>query len=152
MKPSEKVALGLALEELEKPKARERKTGRPPISPDPGAHTLDGDAGRVREVVGPAVGLSGKNYDRAKRVVQAKGVREAGRIAGAYCSASTAAASSASVTPSAWMIRRTLSQLGAVRATSMRPKVPTDRPALKASVSCVTFRSSRSRLSTAARA
>ncbi len=71
MKPSEKVALGLALEELEKPKAAGRRTANLPGQTDPGGH-LDGDAGRVREVVGPAVGLSSKTYDRAKQVVQAK--------------------------------------------------------------------------------
>jgi hypothetical protein len=48
------------------------------------------------------------------------------------------------------MIRRTESQLGAVRPPSIRAKVPTDMPALEASASCVIARCSRRPLSAAA--
>lgn len=67
-------------------------------------------------------------------------------------SASTAFASLTSDTSSASMIRHTLSQLGAVRPTSILPSVPTDIPAWKANVSCVTPCPSRRRFSTAASA
>lgn len=88
MKPSEKVALGLALEELEKPKARERKTGRPPISPDPGAHTLDGDAGRVRETVGGKGGSPDPPLDDHNRVRASRG---ATRCRGVPCTPTSGA-------------------------------------------------------------
>lgn len=76
MKPSEKVALGLALEELERPAAAERKAaiasrdekGRATTTeekfPSVGERT-----GKVYDLVGESVGMSGTTYSRAKRVV-----------------------------------------------------------------------------------
>lgn len=69
MKPSEKVALGIALEELERPKAAEReRAGRAPSGPGSGGST----GHETRETVGAALGMSGTTYDRAKRVIRAK--------------------------------------------------------------------------------
>ena len=68
MKPSEKVALGLALEELERPAAVERMTlGK--VSP--GSETRGERTGKVYDLVGEAVGMSGPTYKRAKAVVAA---------------------------------------------------------------------------------
>lgn len=77
MKVSELVALGKRLEELEKPKASERQedgrkrggevfAGRE-ASPPPG----DKASGTTSKVVAPAVGMSIRTYERAKRVVEA---------------------------------------------------------------------------------
>ncbi len=73
MNVSEKVALGRALEELEKPAARERQIdagvsrGRGIASDDsPQAIAV----GRVRERVADALGMSGQTYARAKQVVE----------------------------------------------------------------------------------
>lgn len=69
MTVSEKVALGLALEELERPKAKGRmaeggRGGRVDLQIQPSMHTPV----RVREVVGSALGIAGSQYDKAKRV------------------------------------------------------------------------------------
>lgn len=73
MAPSEKVALGRALEELERPraKARQRASGESygkgsGESPEP----IPGRS-ETRDVVGLAVGMSGFTYHRAKKVVEA---------------------------------------------------------------------------------
>lgn len=76
MTPEEKVALGRALEDLERPKARRRQReairerdeqGRAVATPEkfPEAATR----GEVRDLVGAAVGMSGVTYQRAKAVV-----------------------------------------------------------------------------------
>lgn len=72
---SEAVALGMALEEMEAPKAGERKAAAgkanlPTVSED--QQILTHDTGRTRDIVGPAVGLSGATYQRAKHVVLAQ--------------------------------------------------------------------------------
>lgn len=68
MKPSEKVALGRALEALEKPRAAERQSR-------PGQARSENFTGQtmppVREIVGDMVGMSGVTYQRAKAVVEA---------------------------------------------------------------------------------
>jgi ParB-like chromosome segregation protein Spo0J len=78
--PSEAVAIGKAIENLEKPKAEERqkatrakgkdKDGTPIIGggklPPP-----NGEKGKTRDKVAEAVGMSGRTYDKAKRVVEA---------------------------------------------------------------------------------
>jgi len=71
MTPSELVAIGMALEELERPKARERmaeagaRGGRAEGSA-PGNTPLP-----TREIVGSALGMSGTTYQRARAVVVA---------------------------------------------------------------------------------
>jgi ParB-like chromosome segregation protein Spo0J len=90
--PSEAVAIGQALEELERPKAARRKAAgrakrkaagrdrRRKRSPQPGASgsgklpepaVLPEDKGQTRDKVAVAVGLSGKTYEKAKAVVKA---------------------------------------------------------------------------------
>jgi ParB family chromosome partitioning protein len=67
--PSEAVALGEALEELERPRAEERiKAGRKPSGNLP--------EGQTRDIVGAAVGMSGKTYEMAKAVVKAAEVNK----------------------------------------------------------------------------
>lgn len=78
MTPSECVALGRALEELERPKAREAQSNAGRAA----AAALNGKAASVppnesrqkfdtREVVAPAVGMSTATYSRAKQLVTA---------------------------------------------------------------------------------
>jgi hypothetical protein len=64
---SEAVAIGRRLEELERPKAAARTGGRP--SKETGGNLPPVSGGKVRDIVAPAVGLSGKTYERAKDVV-----------------------------------------------------------------------------------
>ena len=73
MKPSEKVALGLVLETLERPKAKARQiASQAKPGEQIGAGKLPGPTdGDLREIVGAAVGMSGSSYDRAKSVVKA---------------------------------------------------------------------------------
>jgi len=90
MKPSEKVALGMALEALEKPRAeaRCREWGREGAlkqhgkegsgkSPDPSSK------GQARDLVGRALGWSGRTYEKARKVLEAArtGEEEAVRAA-----------------------------------------------------------------------
>lgn len=103
MTPSEKVALGRALEDLERPKAAERQRAtlrRGDQVPDretfPDGDSRDDRTGKVYDLVGEAVGMSGPTYKRAKAVVAAaeEGIAEAveardemdqtGKVAPAY--------------------------------------------------------------------
>lgn len=71
MRPSELVALGMALEELERPKAVERQGQRTDLQhPDPGSRKSE-PTGLVRDIVGKALGVSGGTYARMKTVVAA---------------------------------------------------------------------------------
>lgn len=69
MKPSEKVALGGALEKLERPKAAERKGQRTDLQPkenfSSGEPTRGERTGKVYDLVGEAVGMSGTVPQRA---------------------------------------------------------------------------------------
>jgi hypothetical protein len=76
MTPSELVSLGEALEELERPKARERQEW----ASDPSAPRSTGVSSveltppsnkQTRDVVGEALGVSGHTYHRMKAVVSA---------------------------------------------------------------------------------
>ena len=63
MKPSEKVALGLALEELERPKAAERVHARAACTRNLTACQIRrGRTGKVYDLVGEAVGMSALRY------------------------------------------------------------------------------------------
>jgi hypothetical protein len=68
--PSEAVALGEALEELERPKAAERKAHGMTAPGRNASGNLPG-ASDTRDKVGAAVGMSGKTYEMAKAVVKA---------------------------------------------------------------------------------
>jgi hypothetical protein len=74
MTPSERVSLGRALEELERPKARDRMAqapGQPQGIKVSSVRTNGGEPFDVREVVAPAVGMSTATYSRAKQIVTA---------------------------------------------------------------------------------
>jgi ParB family chromosome partitioning protein len=74
--PSEAVAIGKALEELERAQARERQAQAGPAEGKGRKTTGSGKlpeavAGRTRDKVAEAVGLSGRTYEKAKKVVEA---------------------------------------------------------------------------------
>lgn len=74
MTPSEKVSLGRALEELERPKAAKRKAdaGKANLPNASGEKfTPLAGAGKTTDIVGAAVGMSRPTYERAKLVVEA---------------------------------------------------------------------------------
>lgn len=73
MKPSEKVTLGQALEELERPAAETRKAeaGKANLPGASGENFTPLAKGATRDIVGSAVGMSGVTYQRAKAVVEA---------------------------------------------------------------------------------
>lgn len=61
--PSEAVALGLRLEELERPKAKERMS-------EGGKGAQVAQPSRVTETVAPAVGMKPRSYEKARQVVK----------------------------------------------------------------------------------
>lgn len=69
--PSEAVALGRDLEKLERPKALERQAaaGEANLPTSSGKLPELVNKGDTRDKVGPAVGMSGRNYSKAKKVV-----------------------------------------------------------------------------------
>jgi ParB family chromosome partitioning protein len=73
---SEAVAIGLALEELERPKAKERQAQAGPAEGKGKKVSGSGNLpeplkGRTRDKIGETVGMSGRNYEKAKAVVKA---------------------------------------------------------------------------------
>lgn len=64
--PSEAVALGRDLEKLERPAASQRQGTRTDLQHSGNFPERSGD---TRDKVGPAVGMSGRNYSKAKKVV-----------------------------------------------------------------------------------
>lgn len=73
MTPSELASLGMALEELERPKARERQGahGAAPGRPANTSENFTEVKGNTRDIVASALGVSGPTFDRAKAVVKA---------------------------------------------------------------------------------
>lgn len=80
MTPSEKASLGMALEELERPKAKERQRASGPASVAKREGRNDGPvnlpepstpAGETRHIVGNAIGMSATSYERARSIVRA---------------------------------------------------------------------------------
>lgn len=74
--PSEAVALGEALEELERRKAKERQKAHGGTAPGKSKNTSGNlpevrSNGDTRDKVAEAVGMSGKTYEKAKAVVEA---------------------------------------------------------------------------------
>jgi ParB/RepB/Spo0J family partition protein len=70
--PSEAVSIGKALEELERPRARQRQTASlQKGDPSPVVESFHNGNGKTRDKVGEAVGMSGKTYEKAKAVVEA---------------------------------------------------------------------------------
>lgn len=64
--PTEAVAIGRLIEEVEVPKAKERM-----LAGKPSGKVSEGQPKRTRDVIGRAVGMSGTTYQRAKAVVAA---------------------------------------------------------------------------------
>jgi ParB family chromosome partitioning protein len=74
--PSEAVAIGRALEDLEAKQAKERQSQAGPAEGKGKKASGSGKlpeavGGRTRDKVGEAVGMSGKTYEKAKQVVEA---------------------------------------------------------------------------------
>lgn len=73
--PGEAVALGERLEKLERPKAEKRKASAITSRDEKGRAKSTGGklppVAKTRDAVGAAVGMSGKNYEKAKAVVKA---------------------------------------------------------------------------------
>ena len=69
--PSEAVAIGRELEKQEREKAKERETAGISQPPEPCGNLPQGSPGKTRDKVGRAIGMSGKTYEKAKRVVEA---------------------------------------------------------------------------------
>jgi ParB-like chromosome segregation protein Spo0J len=71
-KPTEYVALGRKLEELERPKARDRQAhGKTAPGRNASGESTKASHGGTREKVGDALGISGFTYLHAKQVVEA---------------------------------------------------------------------------------
>lgn len=69
MLPSEATALGMAIEEMEKPAAMERmREGRNQYS-EPCVPENTGQAQRSRDIAAEAVGMSGPSFSRMKTIV-----------------------------------------------------------------------------------
>lgn len=69
--PSERIAYGRELEQIEKLKAKERQaTSTGGEKPQLRFHGTQAEKGKAREKVGEKVGLSGTSYYRAKKVVE----------------------------------------------------------------------------------
>jgi len=69
--PTEAVAIGEALEEMERPKAQARLTAGVNQHTEPSGKLPEGSRGDTRDKVAAAVGMSGKTYEKAKQVVEA---------------------------------------------------------------------------------
>lgn len=68
MTPSELVSLGKAIEEIERPKATERKKSG--AKAEPSGTGSGRSTGETRDAVGEAIGVSGRHYEQAKKVVE----------------------------------------------------------------------------------
>ena len=69
--PSEAVSIGKSLEELERPKAEDRQKAGANQHTEPSGKLPEGSKGQTRDKVAEAVGMSGRNYSKAKAVVEA---------------------------------------------------------------------------------
>lgn len=64
--PSEAVAIGLQLEEMERPAAKARQGTRTDLNIVENFHNV----GKTRDKVGAGIGMSGKTYEKAKKVIE----------------------------------------------------------------------------------
>lgn len=72
MTPTEIVAAGRMIEEMEKERAKERVGGRPKKGAETSGKLPEvSETGQTRDKVGAAFGISGKTYEKAKQVVEA---------------------------------------------------------------------------------
>jgi ParB family chromosome partitioning protein len=69
--PSEAVSIGRALEELERAAADRRKKSGTNQHTEPSGKIPEGSKGQTRDKVAEAVGMSGRNYEKTKVVVEA---------------------------------------------------------------------------------
>jgi ParB family chromosome partitioning protein len=75
LNPVEAVAIGRALEELEREKARKRQQEGGRAGGQGSGKLPEASAGDTRDKVAAAVGMSGRNFEKAKAVVQAAAER-----------------------------------------------------------------------------
>lgn len=126
-KVSEQVAMGLAIEALEKPKAAERKGGRPKT----GETVTQVSEPRVREKVGAALGISGVTYDRARLVVTTANDPDAPEDVRKVASQALAEMDATGKVKGAW--RKTLdARDGKLVAPEEPPETPTGRDLTRA--------------------
>lgn len=71
LSPLDLVEFGRRIEELERPKSRDRELAGHNQHTEPSGKFPQGSTGRVRDKVGEAVGVSGRTYEKAKQVVEA---------------------------------------------------------------------------------
>lgn len=71
LSPSEAVAIGVLIEEIERPAAEAREKAGVATEPDPVQSLHRVPTGKTRDLAGSAVGLSGWSYQKAKAVVEA---------------------------------------------------------------------------------
>jgi ParB family chromosome partitioning protein len=69
--PSEAVAIGRTIEELERPRAKKRQKEGGRAGGKASGKLPEASTGRVRDQVAEAVGMSPRNYEKAKVVVEA---------------------------------------------------------------------------------
>lgn len=70
--PSERVAYGKELEQIETLKAKERQGERADLKSTSATTVANVEKGKTDDIVGAKVGMSGESYRRAKRVVESK--------------------------------------------------------------------------------
>lgn len=134
-KVSEQVAMGLAIEALEKPKAAARKAA---TQAKPGAGVVGGETvspptpePRVREKVGAALGISGVTYDRARLVVTTANDPDAPEDVRKVASQALAEMDATGKVKGAW--RKTLdARDGKLVAPEEPPETPTGRDLTRA--------------------
>lgn len=130
MTREELVRLGLAIERVERPRARERKRehgGTAPGRPSTGGPETP-SVGKTYDIVGDALGVSGATYKRAKAVVGAaedeslpEEVREVAQSALAEMN------ETGKVTPAYEAVRDAKVAAGLLAAPDAPPEEPTDR-------------------------
>lgn len=69
--PSELVALGRELERIESEEAKKRQESGVNQYTEPSGNFPEGSTGRARDKVASALGVSGRTYEKAKKVVEA---------------------------------------------------------------------------------
>lgn len=129
MTPSERVEIGAALEEMERPKAAERKaaTQAKPGHGRVGAENFTAPEkqrihGETRDIIGAAVGMSGVTYQRAKAVVTATKSPDP-KIRAAAEAAKAEMDSTGKVTPAYESVQNAIGEQSATRRLKSRSKV-----------------------------
>jgi len=71
LRPSEIVAVGRAIQELEREKARQRQIELGKSRGDPSGKFPEGSQGRTHDKIAAVLGVSGKTYEKAVKIVEA---------------------------------------------------------------------------------